>query len=315
MFALRGRKSKRLRATSEREAVDLDGQFVLPRPLRRAVRLLVSLGTGRIHFAPHTGSVSALAFLAATGFYSMSIGGHSQNFAQTTTSAAGFAIEDVKVSGNDQTSEIDILQQLGLDGATSLVALDIGEARKLISEMPWVEDVAVRKIYPGTIEVNLTERKAFGIWQHGTDLSLIEASGSVIAPLLDNKFSSLPLFVGRDAETAAAKFYERFSDWPEIRARVKAYVRVAGRRWDLMLDNGITIKLPEHDLDRAMQVLSTMEEGHQLLERDIAAVDLRLEDRTTIQLTAEAAARRDVVLEARTKALKKQEKIDVEKRI
>lgn len=305
MFALRGRKAARV--LTSREMADLDGQRVLPRPLRRVVRFLVSLGTGRIHFAPHTGTVSALAFLAATGFYGMSLGGHSQDFAQTTTTAAGFAIEDVKVSGNEQTSEIDILQQLGLDGTTSLVALDINIARKLISEMPWVEDVAVRKVYPGTIEVNLKERKAFGIWQHGSDLSLIEASGSVIAPLRDNKFADLPLFVGRDAETAAAEFYERFAQWPEIAKRVKAYVRVASRRWDLMLDNGITIKLPEHDIDRAMQVLSMMEEGQQLLERDIAAVDLRLEDRTTIQLTAEAAARRQVVLEARTKMLKKQE--------
>ncbi|KQS97888.1 MULTISPECIES: cell division protein FtsQ/DivIB [unclassified Rhizobium] len=304
MFALRGRKT-RLRAPLE--AADLDGQRVLPRPLRRVVRFLVSLGTGRIHFMPHTGTISAAAFLAATGFYGMSLGGHSQNVAQATTSAVGFAIEDVKVSGNDQTSEIDILQQLGLDGTTSLVALDIDVARKLISEMPWVQDVAVRKVYPGTIEVTLKERRAFGIWQHGSDLSLIEESGSVIAPLRDNKFSELPLFVGRDAETSAAEFYAGFSQWPEISKRVKAYVRVAGRRWDLMLDNGITIKLPEHDIDRAMQVLSTMEEGQQLLERDIAAVDLRLEDRTTIQLTKEAAARRDVALEARTKKLKKLE--------
>ena len=306
MFALKGRKAVRGRAPLE--AADLDGQRVLPRPLRRAVRFLVSLGAGRIQFAPYTGTVSVFAFFAATGFYGMSLGGHSQDFAQTTTTAVGFAIEDVKVSGNDQTSEIDILQQLGLDGTTSLVALDIDVARKLISEMPWVEDVSVRKVYPGTIEVSLKERKAFGIWQHGTDLSLIEKSGSVIAPLRDNKFSELPLFVGRDAETTAAAFYARFEQWPEISKRVKAYVRVAGRRWDLILDNGINIKLPEHDLDRAMQVLSTMEEGQQLLERDIAAVDLRLEDRTTVQLTPEAAARRQTVLEARTKMLKKQEK-------
>ena len=161
--------------------------------------------------------------------------------------------------------------------------------------------------HPGTIEIALKERQAFGIWQHGTDLSLIEKNGSVIAPLRDNKFAELPLFVGRDAETAAADFYEKFSAWPEIRDRVKAYIRVAGRRWDLQLDNGIVIKLPEQDLERAMEVLSTMEEGQQLLERDIAAVDLRLEDRTTIRLTPEAAARRQVAVDARTKQLKKQE--------
>lgn len=305
MFALKGRKTGRV--PTPREIVEFDAQRVLPRPMRRVVRFLVSLGSGRVHIAAHTGTVSALAFLAATGLYGMSLGGHGQDFAQATTSAVGFAIEDVKVSGNDQTSEIDILQQLGLDGTTSLVALDIDMARKLISEMPWVQSVSVRKVYPATIEVNLTERKAFGIWQHGEDLSLIEASGSVIAPLRDNKFAELPLFVGRDAETTAADFYKRFSQWPDMAKRVKAYVRVAGRRWDLILNNGIVVKLPEHDLDRAMQVLSTMEEGQKLLERDIAAVDLRLEDRTTIQLTAAAAERRKVVLEARTKMLKKQE--------
>ncbi|MEA3534470.1 cell division protein FtsQ/DivIB [Rhizobium sp. CC-YZS058] len=302
MFALRGRKA---RVPTPLELAERDAQFILPRPFRRLTRFLVNLGTGRIHFAPYTGTVSVIALYAATGFYGMSLGGHGPEVAKAATSAAGFAIEDVKISGNDQTSEIDILQQLGLDGATSLVSLDIEVARKLIAEMPWVQDVRIRKVYPNTVEITLKERKAFGIWQHGSDLSLIEKSGSVIAPLRDNKYAALPLFVGRDAETAAADFYARFADWPEIQKRVKAYVRVAGRRWDLVLDNGVIVKLPEHDLDRAMQVLSTMEEGQQLLERDIAAVDLRLEDRTSIQLTAGAAERRQVALEARTKQLKK----------
>nr|WP_092742720.1 cell division protein FtsQ/DivIB [Xaviernesmea oryzae] len=288
--------------------VEPDDKFVLPRPLRRMTRFLLCLCTGRIHFPAYTGLVSAVALFGATGFYGMHLGGHAQAVAQATTSAAGFAIEDVKIAGNEQTSDIDILQEIGLDGTTSLVALDVETARDQIAKMPWVEHVTVRKVYPRTIEVNLKERKAFGIWQHGTDLSLIEKSGSVIAPLRDNKFAGLPLFVGRDAEAAAAKFYERFSQWPEIQKRVKAYVRIAARRWDLVMDNGVTVKLPEHDLERAMEVLSTMEEGQQLLERDIAAVDLRLEDRTTIQLTAEAAARRQTLLEARNKQLIKLEK-------
>lgn len=101
----------------------------------------------------------------------MSIGGHTQDVAQATTSAAGFAIEDVKVSGNDQTSEIEILQLLGLDGTTSLVALDADAARQKIANLPWVENVEVRKVYPKAIEVKLTERKAYAIWQHGSELA------------------------------------------------------------------------------------------------------------------------------------------------
>jgi cell division protein FtsQ len=278
---------------------------VLPRPLRRVVRFLVSLAAGRINIPRHTGSVATVLFLGSTGLYGMSLGGHSQYFAQASTTAMGFAIEDVKVSGNRETSEIDILERLGLDGTTSLVALDVKDARAKLADLPWVQDVSVRKVYPGTIEIALKEREAFAIWQHGNDLSLIEKNGSVIAPLRDNKFSSLPLFVGRDAETAAAGFADEFDNWPEIKARVKAYIRVAGRRWDLRLDNGIVVKLPEHNVPRAMDMLATLEGEEGLLERDIAAVDLRLEDRTTVRLTEGALERRNAAVEQRAKDLKK----------
>ena len=86
---------------------------------------------------------------------------------------------------------------------------------------------------------------------------------------------------------------------------MKAYIRVAGRRWDLRLDNGIVVKLPEHNVPRAMDTLATLEAEESILERDIAAVDLRLEDRTTVRLTEGALERRNKMVEQRTKDLKK----------
>jgi len=237
--------------------------------------------------------------------YGIVVGGHGPAVVQSLTSFAGFAVEDVRVVGNEQTSEIDILQLLGLDGTTSLLALDIDASRRSLSGLPWVESAEVRKIYPNTVEVVLHERKAYGIWQHGSELSLIERNGSVIGPLRDNKFSVLPLFVGRDAEIAAASVESEFARWPEIASRVKAYVRVASRRWDIHLDSGIVVKLPEEGLDAALALLSRLQAEQQVLARDIAAIDLRLPDRTAIQLTPEAQARRQVALEQRDKALKK----------
>jgi cell division protein FtsQ len=279
--------------------------MVLPRPLRRAARFLGSLAAGRVHIPNHVGTASLIAFYALTGVYVFSLTGETSDVTQAVTSAAGFAINNVKVSGNAQTSEIDILERLGLDGTTSLMALDVMETRTALKTLPWVQDAEVRKIYPDTIEIKLKERTAFGIWQHGQELSLIEQDGSVIAPLRDNKFAYLPLFVGRDAETGADEIMADFDQWPDVKKRVKAFMRVAGRRWDLKLDNGVIVKLPEHDMERAMAALAELNRDHQLVERDIVAVDLRLEDRTTVQLTPDAAARRAKALEARAKALKK----------
>lgn len=305
MFAVNGDRS-----------ADMDGRYgvasgsavegrVLPRPMRRVVRFVVSLCSGRIAIPQHAGKVSLAGFYSAVAFYGIIVGGHGPAVVQAVTAGAGFAVEDVLVSGNRQTSEIDILQLLGLDGSTSLLGLDIAVARQALADMPWVESVEVRKVYPRAVEVVLRERQAYGIWQHGTELSLIEKSGSVIAPLRDNKFASLPLFVGRDAETAAAAVELEFARFPDIASRVKAFVRVAGRRWDIHLDNGVVVKLPEDDVGAALAKLSRLDAEQQLLARDIAAIDMRLADRTTIQLTPEAQERRLAALEERRKMLKK----------
>jgi cell division protein FtsQ len=282
-------------------------RMVLPRPLRRAARFFSSLATGRVDIPRHSGSAALMVFYASVAAYSFSLSGETPDMTQAVTSAAGFALNEVKVSGNKQTSEIDILEKLGLDGATSLMSLDAARTREALKTLPWVRDAEVRKVYPDTVSIKLTEREAFGIWQHGDELSLIEKNGSVIAPLRDNKFAYLPLFVGLDAETGAEEIMHDFDQWPDVKARVKAYIRVAGRRWDVKLDNGVFIKLPEHDMARAMAVLADMNQQYKLVERDIVAVDLRLEDRTTIQLTPDASDRRAKAVLARAKAIKKAE--------
>ncbi len=40
--------------------------------------------------------------------------------------------------------------------------------------------------------------------------------------------------------------------YPDLASRVKAYIRVADRRWDLRLENGVTVQLPENGEDAAM---------------------------------------------------------------
>lgn len=303
MLALR--RSRVAHDLADSDPASAGGGLVLPRPFRRAVRFLGSLASGRVNIPRHLGSVSVVAFYAATATYIFALVGEPVQITQAVTSAAGFAINNVKVSGNAETSEIDILDKIGLDGTTSLMALDAAATRDALKTLPWILDAEVRKIYPDTVEIKLKEKVAFGIWQSGKELALIEKDGKPIAPLRDNKFAHLPLFVGKDAGTGADEIMHDLERWPQIKGRVKALVRVAGRRWDIKLDNDVVIKLPEHDMDRAMAELADFDNSQQVLERDIVAIDLRLADRTTVQLTPDAVERRKKAVDARTKELKK----------
>lgn len=274
--------------------------FVLPKWLRRPARHIQRLTSGEVEPPRFAALVSSLVLIGSASLYGAVLGGHMPGVIQAVTARTGFAVETIDITGNTYTSEIDVFQAVGLNGWTSLIGLSAGGVQKRIGELPWVERVAVQKIYPSTLQVTLEEREPFGIWQQGGRLFVIERDGSVIAPLDRRQFrESLPVFVGAGAETLAAAFHEKMKAYPAIAARARAYVRVANRRWDIRLDNGMTIKLPEEGIDEAIAVVAEAERAHQLFARDVLSVDLRIADRMVLRLSEEAAKQRDAMLEER----------------
>ena len=267
--------------------------FVLPRWLRRPVRLFARLFDSEFQPPRFAASIGTAAFLGVSVVYGAWVGGHMPAVAQAVTSRAGFAVENVAITGHRETSEIDILERLDLDGWTSLVGFDAEAARARLTTLPWVRSASVRKVYPDGIQVNVVEKEAFALWQRGSEIAVIEQSGEVIAPFASSRHATLPLVIGHGARERAADFIGRISRLPELSSRVKAYIRVAERRWDLRLENGITVRLPEGDEEAAVVDLLAMDREGGLLSRDIAAVDMRLADRLVVQLTPEAVERRD----------------------
>lgn len=269
-------------------ALAVDG-VVLPRLLRRPVRALRRLKLDDVRYPRFGASIATGVLFGFVLIYGGVKGGYAEEVVQLVTSRTGFAIEDVNITGNVETSEIDILQQIGLDGWTSMVGFSAENARERIAELPWVERAEVRKVYPARVDVQIVERKPFAIWQHEQALRVIEANGAPIVPFYGGRLASLPLIIGAGAEKTGLAIVEMVSDIPALSDRVRAYIRVAGRRWDLRLDNGVTVRLPERRVAAALAEIARLEVEYALFDRDLTVVDLRLEDRITVALSPEAA--------------------------
>jgi cell division protein FtsQ len=233
------------------------------------------------------------------GLYGTIAGGHAPAVLAAVTSSTGFAVNHVAVAGQGETSEIDVLGQLALDGTTSMIGFDVNEARRRIVGLPWVKDATVTKIYPDTIKVKLIERKVFAIWQHDDALTLVDKSGAPIVAFKEAKYAGLPLVVGAGAAAKAADFVALVQSHHDLAGKVKGYIRIAGRRWDLRLENGITIKLPEIKTGRALDDLTRLDDQYGLLSRDVEAVDLRDDERLVLKLPADAAKQRKATIKLR----------------
>jgi cell division protein FtsQ len=86
---------------------------------------------------------------------------------------------------------------------------------------------------------------------------------------------------------------------------MRAAVLVAERRWNVVLKNGIDVRLPETEVEQALSTLVTLDRNNKLLSRDITVVDLRLPDRVTVRLSDDASAARQDALNKDKKARKK----------
>jgi cell division protein FtsQ len=159
----------------------------------------------------------------------------------------------------------------------------------------------VLKLYPDRLHISVTERKAFALWQKNGRVSVISRDGTVLEPYVAPQFTRLPLVVGEGAAQRAADFLALMDRYPAIRDQARAYVLVAERRWNIKLNNGLDVRLPEAQPERAIETLIALDRDKRLLSRDITAIDLRLADRVTVRLSDAAAQARDEALKTKTK--------------
>jgi len=261
---------------------------VLPRLLRKPVRQFNRFLAGGFHLTRR----GVLVAVAAIGVVSTGVVLNTSDNARTAFASVapqlGIAITQYEIAGNVEVPDQEIVQLLAPDHGTSILTYDVGHAREVLTSNPWIADAKVSKVYPASLSVTLIERKAFALWQNEFGLQLIDREGRVLAAY-DGRSHALPLVVGKGAETASAKLLGLLDKYPGISSRTTALIRVGERRWDLEMDNGTIIMLPENGVENELQRLAAYDRDEDLFGRDILRVDLRYHDRMIVKLSSEAA--------------------------
>ena len=252
-------------------------------------------------YLPHRVGVAA-TFLVLLGSVGLGVvkGGHvdelTSALSDTRNAAAnsfGFRIATITINGRKQLSQDEILAVGGVNGRSSLLFLDAAAVRDKLKANPWIADATVLKLYPDRLQIDITERSAFALWQVEGRLSLIADDGAVLQSYVTPHFTSLPLVVGTGAETRAKDFFALLDRYPQVRSVTKAVILVGERRWNLRLNDGLDVRLPENDVGNALATLTKLDQEDRLFSRDITAIDMRLPDRLTVRLSEDAAKARE----------------------
>ena len=119
------------------------------------------------------------------------------------------------------------------------------------------------------------EKLPYARWQAPDGLYVVERSGGLITNKGLETFPHLPLLVGDGAPKAALGFVDVVARHRAIAVRVQAYQYQSGRRWNLVLDDGVIVKLPEFGWQKQLDALDRLIVDKGILERDVTEIDLR----------------------------------------
>lgn len=238
---------------------------------------------------PMQGTVAALAFLGAWGAYGMVLSGAWRTAADALTAGLGFSVASIEIRGLSEADSTEISDRIDVTQTSSLLMVDVEKARSRIAEIPWISDVAVKKLYPNRIVVNLTERRPFALWQDEGKVRVVDKTGAVMSDVLEMRNAGLPLIVGQGANTRVAEAVELMNAAPSLRPKIRAAVLVAERRWNMITVDGIEILLPEENPAAALERVAVLQDSKKLLERDVEVVDMRVPDRLFVRLSDAAA--------------------------
>ncbi len=213
-----------------------------------------------------------------------------------------FAVTDLEISGHIQLSVHEIGRIVGIKPGTrsiSSLRFDARQARETLLANPWIERASVAVDPSGVMKISIIERIPVAVWRNDEGFFLIDDTGHAIVSIgsADERLD-LPLLIGTDANKAVADAQALLQAAPsEALPRIVALVRRGSRRWDLVTDSGLVVKLPADNPLDALRLFIDRQLEKRLLPFAVTGIDLRLPDEPpVIRLEPGTSEMRDELL-------------------
>ena len=202
----------------------------------------------------------------------------------TYSKKAGFEVAQILVEGREHTPREAIMGIINTQKGDPLFAFDPHTARKQIEHISWIKNARIRRRWPDTIHIDIIERRPLALFENDNNKRiLIDKAGVRLTNTQLQRFAYLPVVYGNGARKAADKLLRLVTREPVIAERLRSAQHITDRRWDLILHNGIRIRLPAEDVPLALRRLVDAHEKRAILDKDIKGIDMREDDRIIVR--------------------------------
>ena len=163
------------------------------------------------------------------------------DFSKTSLSKL-FTIKNFQIH-NTENTDIDLVySKLEKFKNNSIFLINNDEIASSITDLDFVKNVGIKKIYPDKIKININEHKIVAVISNNKNKYMLSKEGHIIENYND-KFNSLPIIYGKNTENYFPYFYKLLNDINFDLSKIKYLKYFESNRWDIFLKDGKLIKL------------------------------------------------------------------------
>ena len=200
-----------------------------------------------------------------------------------TTHEHGLKLDNIFIRGREKVSQDQIFQALGVPLHGPMLLVNLEATHQRLSGLPWVKEATLERHWPDTLFITIEERLPFALWQHEKNLYLVDKDGVIIPETNLSLYGGLPSITGPHAPKNLPNLLEALSLFPSLKQRVVSATWVGNRRWNIHLENKITLLLPEKEVQKSLERFIKYEITHHLTTTAKKRIDLRIPQRIIVE--------------------------------
>ena len=162
-------------------------------------------------------------------------------------------IKNIEIEGIKYSNKELITSRLEKFKNKSIILIGSNKLKNITNNMAFIKELRVNKIYPDTIKIKVVEYEPIGILNKNNKGYVLIEGGKILEINDKKKYVNLPQVSGNKVEKFFHTFKKSLDNLNFETNLVKQYIFFDINRWDIILENGKILKLPEQNYENSVK--------------------------------------------------------------
>ena len=201
---------------------------------------------------------------------------------ETNKTQSIFLVNNIEILGTKKINKNELLQNLKLFYDQNILLIRKNDIQKIIEKYELIKEFNIKKVYPDKLKIEIYESEIVGfVIKNKKKYFLTDHKKLLLTDDFNLITGTLPFIYGQNTEKYFSTFYNMLNKKNFNLKLIKNYYFFESQRWDIELKNGLIVKFPIYELEKAIEISQELIKNKNF--NTLSVIDLRIKGKVITQ--------------------------------